>query len=117
MTKGGPFLVATPWSHHAGKRHPRPPAPQKDGLRPTAYSGAVWSARDTAYAAASATLRQCCIACHSFGSRPWFLANLGFRKERLSRLRARPELSSWSNSNLACRGVGLLAEARSVRWL
>jgi hypothetical protein len=21
MTNGGPFLVATPWSHHAGKRH------------------------------------------------------------------------------------------------
>ena len=21
MTQGGPFLVATPWSHHAGKRH------------------------------------------------------------------------------------------------
>jgi hypothetical protein len=20
MTQGGPFLVATPWSHHAGKR-------------------------------------------------------------------------------------------------
>jgi hypothetical protein len=21
VTQGGPFLVATPWSHHAGKRH------------------------------------------------------------------------------------------------
>ena len=21
MTQGGPFPVATPWSHHAGKRH------------------------------------------------------------------------------------------------
>src|SRR6266566_3477350 len=34
MTQGGPFPVATPWSHHAGKRQAHFGAAAADGPRP-----------------------------------------------------------------------------------
>ena len=34
QTQGGPFLVATPWSHHAGKQRLRPHQPPRRGPSP-----------------------------------------------------------------------------------
>jgi hypothetical protein len=38
MTQGGPFLVAAPWSHHAGKRHLRRSAASNSSSTGRTYS-------------------------------------------------------------------------------